>query len=109
MKFSLPPLFEALGKGKKYTPLDPEIFRMMMKAGIGVDPKNLRGTAPLPVGGLRGGPLEFGGVRPTPPRNPKLTQALAGNKSRVQREGIPTGLTAQRKAKQAQEKSRHRS
>ncbi len=117
------PLFDALSKAKKYTPLDPTIFRMMMKAGIGVDPHDIRGTAPLPMGRLsarglnpplRTGPLEFGGPRPTAPpakiRGRTMEQALASNKAHRERPRIPTGLSAQAKAKrEAQEKSRHRS
>jgi hypothetical protein len=128
--FKIPkPFLRALGEAKKYTPLDPKIFQMMMKAGIGVDPKDLKGTAPFPGMGSMGryqpkgwGPgsvmasgknLErFGPRKPSRAdelqsgvRKEKLTQALARN-NKPKRQGIPTGLTAQRKA---QEKSRHRS
>jgi hypothetical protein len=127
--FKIPkPFLRALGEAKKYTPLDPKIFQMMMKAGIGVDPKDLKGTAPLPLGTMgryqpkgwgqgsimaSGKNLErFGPRKPSRAdelqsgvRREKLTQALARN-NKPKRQGIPTGLTAQRKA---QEKSRHRS
>jgi hypothetical protein len=127
--FKIPKAFlRALGETKKYTPLDPKIFQMMMKASIGVDPKDLKGTAPLPLGTMgRYRPQGFGqgsvmasgknlerfgprrGSRldevESGNRKQKLTQALARN-NKPKRQGIPTGLTAQRKA---MEKSRHRS
>jgi hypothetical protein len=124
MRFQLPPLFEALAKGKKYTPLDSEIFRMMLKASIGVDPKDFRGTIPLPTGKMvrknpSQGPLEMFGPKKRHPseekfKQDKLARALASNKSRQNRRRIPTGISAEAKAKgvgrfKAQEKSRHRS
>jgi hypothetical protein len=112
MRFQLPPLFEALAKGKKYTPLDSEIFRMMLKASIGVDPKDFRGTIPLPTGKMvrknpSQGPLEMFGPKKRHPseekfKQDKLARALASNKSRVQRPGVPTGLSAQAKAKRGE-------
>jgi hypothetical protein len=128
--FKIPKSFlRALAEAKKYTPADPKIREMMLKAGLGIDLKNPENSALPGMGTMNrykppgwgqgsiqasGKQLErFGPTKPNRPphkiRGRTMEQALAENKAFRERPRIPTGLTAQRKAKQAQEKSRHRS
>ena len=111
----------ALGKAKRssqsalrYTPLDPKIRAMMLKAGLGVDISNpersaLPGMGSLrPSRGLAGkGPLEMFGPKPdrvgAAAGREKLQRAVQQNKLqrdlKYNRPGIPTGLSAQAAAK----------
>ena len=98
----------------RYTPLDRTIRSGMFKATLGFDPFSAesRAQAPLPIAGMRGGrfagkgPLEMFGPRPDPlgtaARRETLARALSGNRARTQRPGIPTGLTAQARAKRGE-------
>jgi hypothetical protein len=108
--FKIPkPFLKALAESKKYTPADPKIREMMLKAGLGIDLKNPEKSALPGMGGLRSGrafgkpPLEFGGPKPSSPpakvRGRTLEQALASHKAIRDRPRIPTGITAERKAK----------
>jgi hypothetical protein len=113
MAFKIPKAFlRALGEAKKYTPADPKIREMMLKAGLGIDLKNPEKSALPGMGGLRSGrafgkpPLEFGGPKPSSPpakiRGRNLEQALASSKYVRDRPRIPTGLSAQAKAKRGE-------